>query len=352
MSTQINVTVGSGGLPDKAKQQQQAARQAQLEKERQRRIEAEGAAQRSARLAAEGRNAQGQLLTGTLNGTPRPQDEPAAFRDKPYSFLFGPSAPPTSNPLPPLNGVSTGEDVYAANTNIEPPFSYQETLSATPFSETALFTTREYKAGEGPKGANAIKISPIGTYSVSQTLNVGYEGKYVQGVGASPLTKISTLNATDFTFEASLRLDSGTTDASQGTTISFVLQLIKASSLNYQLTLQYSRGFFSDAYVASFVALNYNLVNVAVNPVTSVGAWKHFAISRKGGAIRYFIDGVKVGEELNAVLPSLSGYAATTRVLVGIRRNMTALPPAVWLSRLKYTEKALYTQDFNPPLDA
>lgn len=93
MSTQINVTVGSGGLPDKAKQQQQAARQAQLEKERQRRIEAEGAAQRTTRLAAEGRNAQGQSLTGTPNAAPRLQDEPAAYRsvtaDVGTAWLFG-----------------------------------------------------------------------------------------------------------------------------------------------------------------------------------------------------------------------------------------------------------------------
>lgn len=98
MSTQINVTVGSGGLPDKAKQQQQAARQAQLEKERQRRIEAEGADKRNARLAADGRNVQGQSLTGTPNAAPRPQDEPAAFRSANDDYLM----------LLPSGGVQTG----------------------------------------------------------------------------------------------------------------------------------------------------------------------------------------------------------------------------------------------------
>jgi hypothetical protein len=80
MSTQINVTVGSGGLPEKAKQQQQAARQAQLEKERQRRIEAQGQQQRIAALAADGRASDGSVLSGGNAKQPLPQPRPAAFR--------------------------------------------------------------------------------------------------------------------------------------------------------------------------------------------------------------------------------------------------------------------------------
>lgn len=80
MTTQINVTVGSGGLSDRVKQQQKAARQAQLEKERQERIEAEAKTQREAKLAAEGRGPDGQPQFGAPPPKPRPQDEPAANR--------------------------------------------------------------------------------------------------------------------------------------------------------------------------------------------------------------------------------------------------------------------------------
>jgi hypothetical protein len=80
MSTQINVTVGSGGLPEKAKQQQQAARQAQLEKQRQQRIEAQGQQHRSAALAAEGRASDGSPLYGSSFKQPDIGRRPAANR--------------------------------------------------------------------------------------------------------------------------------------------------------------------------------------------------------------------------------------------------------------------------------
>ncbi len=82
MSTQINVTVGSGGLPEKAKQQQQAARQAQLEKERQQRIETQGQEQRTANLAAAGRAPDGTLLFGPGFKQPEVERRPAANRQE------------------------------------------------------------------------------------------------------------------------------------------------------------------------------------------------------------------------------------------------------------------------------
>ena len=80
MSTKINITVDSGGLSARAKQQQEAARLAQLERERTRRTEAEAKAQRDAKQTAEGRRPDGQPQFGAPPPKPRPQDEPAAFR--------------------------------------------------------------------------------------------------------------------------------------------------------------------------------------------------------------------------------------------------------------------------------
>jgi hypothetical protein len=80
VSTQINVTVGSGGLSDKAKQLQTAARQAQLEKERQQRIEAEGTEQRNAKLEAEGKAPDGSPLYNVPFNQPQIDRRPAAYR--------------------------------------------------------------------------------------------------------------------------------------------------------------------------------------------------------------------------------------------------------------------------------
>ena len=80
MSTQINVTVGSGGLSDKARQLQTAARQAQLEKERQQRIEVQGTEQRNAKLEAEGKGPDGSLLYGSGFKQPEVKLRPAANR--------------------------------------------------------------------------------------------------------------------------------------------------------------------------------------------------------------------------------------------------------------------------------
>jgi len=80
VSTQINVTVDSGGLSDKARQLQTAARQAQLEKERQQRIEVQGQEQRTANLAAAGRAPDGTPLFGPGFRQPEIERRPAASR--------------------------------------------------------------------------------------------------------------------------------------------------------------------------------------------------------------------------------------------------------------------------------
>ena len=91
MSTQINVTVGSGGLSDKARQLQTAARQAQLEKERQQRLEAQGSEQRNAKLEAEGKARDGSPLYSSGFRQPEIDRRPAANRQGLPSLLFVPN---------------------------------------------------------------------------------------------------------------------------------------------------------------------------------------------------------------------------------------------------------------------
>ena len=183
MSTQINVTVGSGGLSDKAKQLQAGARQAQLEKERQRRIEAEGAAERTARFAAEGRNAQGQSLTGTPNTTPRPQDEPAAFRSATDDYLM----------LLPSGGVQTGIPFPAS--------TYLDALGQwTPiWANLSNSNGMVYQEQGGPSGAPALSTGADGT---STNNSIGGRANFFP---ADSKSKSKTTALKNFTLEFFLR---------------------------------------------------------------------------------------------------------------------------------------------------
>ena len=80
MSTQINVTVGSGGLSDKARQLQTAARQAQLEKERTINLSAEALDKRVAAQAAKGLSPDGLPLYSAGFKQPEIERRPAANR--------------------------------------------------------------------------------------------------------------------------------------------------------------------------------------------------------------------------------------------------------------------------------
>jgi hypothetical protein len=90
VSTQINVTVGSGGLSDKAKQLQAAARQAQLEKERTLDLSAEALDKRIAAQAAKGLSVDGKPLYSVPTQLPEIERRPAANRTTDLAFsVFG-----------------------------------------------------------------------------------------------------------------------------------------------------------------------------------------------------------------------------------------------------------------------
>ena len=123
MSTQVNVTVGSGGLSEQARQLQTAARQAQLEKERQQRIETQGQEQRTANLAAAGRAPDGSPLFGIGFRQPEVERRPAANRFGANAMLFYFKSTPTVD----VNGFGTGPAIikgrssaYKFNTSITP----------------------------------------------------------------------------------------------------------------------------------------------------------------------------------------------------------------------------------------
>jgi hypothetical protein len=80
MSTEITVSVGGNPLLDKARDQQNASRQAQLEKEAAQRLATQAGKERSKALTAQGKDANGNPLTGSLSKTPYIERRPAANR--------------------------------------------------------------------------------------------------------------------------------------------------------------------------------------------------------------------------------------------------------------------------------
>lgn len=91
MSTQINITVGSGNLSDRASQLQTAARQAQAEIERTARIEDEATSKRRQKLEAEGLNFDGTSFYASRVPEAEIDRRPAATRAPGYpiaAFLF------------------------------------------------------------------------------------------------------------------------------------------------------------------------------------------------------------------------------------------------------------------------
>ena len=117
MSTQVNITISDGGLVNKVKDLQAAARQAQLEKERQQRIETQGQQQRTANLAAAGRAPDGSPLYGARFEQPQIDRRPAANRFGGKGLLVaGKTAAYGETGLPALSsfGGSTRFGLFAA----------------------------------------------------------------------------------------------------------------------------------------------------------------------------------------------------------------------------------------------
>ena len=168
MSTQINVTVGSGGLSDKAKQLQSAARQAQLEKERQQRVEAEGTEQRNAKLEAEGKAPDGSPLYGARFNQPQIDRRPAAFRrgEVIVSHLGGAIIQRDSSEN--ISLVITRPDGQTYNFTLATTFAYPSTdSSASGISAVAVDSTTTYNPPEAATMPNLEYYTSVSTGRVA-----------------------------------------------------------------------------------------------------------------------------------------------------------------------------------------
>lgn len=95
MSTNINIALGDEALLKRAKQQQNANRQAQLERDSTKSLSQQATASRTAALSAQGKDAAGNPVNGNLTKAPQLERRPAANRFG-GGFVLVPSADYTS----------------------------------------------------------------------------------------------------------------------------------------------------------------------------------------------------------------------------------------------------------------
>jgi hypothetical protein len=165
MSTNINITVGGNVLLDVAKQQQAANRQAQLNREASNRLEAQATAARTTALAAQGRDANGNLITGAPLTQPKIDRRPAANRsDGPPNFLLVPHQDFVSNSVP--------KNTLAAKTKGIKNKSFFEFLFSDP-NFGRIGASAVFVPSGGPGGAPFLQ-TPSGTPEV------GFYNAFVQ----------------------------------------------------------------------------------------------------------------------------------------------------------------------------
>jgi hypothetical protein len=296
VSTQINVTVDSGGLRQRARQLQAAARQGQLEQDRTQRTKAEAIAQQTAKRASEGQNAEGLALYGSPYKQPRVQRRPVETRQISQDILLAPIAAP-------LGTVPTGS-LYTVNG-----LAASKLPTALRFNEKACtFYVSATSIGE-PYQSIFSSFSPLpNNYSlqIPASKNLG-----IQTLGTDK--GISTGGTRSFTLEAWLHLPSLPTIASSPSSFelgiagnflsigvrrlcSIAIDLSDASASFPASPTVYWYGTRTDTSPSFFVEfysiVNSDLVDGTNDTVVPIfNNWNHFAIIMKDSILYWFING-------------------------------------------------------------
>ena len=343
MSTQINVTVGSGGLSDKARQLQTAARQAQLEKERKQRIETKGQEQRNAKLEAEGKTPDGSPLYGARFEQTQVERRPAASRSSSEEFfLLRPDTGPINN------------EFLATSKKLPEVFSFDPSSLVT-FSESA-----------GPSESPALQAIPPAD-------NVPNFVSLVSRLPEQPLSKYANKPLKDYTLQVFVKLaetyvfgqDSallqvtlqGYSDVDgifYGFSVQIFAELESDRTSTYACSNFYlieSSGFAGDSqpYVADQVDLS------SGEPKVAPGLWNHLVISRKGSTLYAFLNGQLLGTAIsispsNTFLRRQPGlFPVFCGLSFGQSQVRTTPGQTVSVHGLRFDTKCLYTSDFSPP---
>lgn len=338
MSTNINITVGDDALLDRAKQQQTANRQAQLQKEATLRLEAEATAARTAALASQRRDADDNLITGAPFNQPQIDRRPTANRQGDVAILLVPSA-------------SFTELGIAAKTRKLPA---PQTFELGPDFPAAVV------AGGGPAGAPAI-LSPA-------SLGPSGSEKYAGYLGVFSEPAFFKVNSRKWTFEGYLRRGSASTSS-----------LLEYDT--YVMTLYWYEGSY-DGVLGRYAVVeftvpgansldSYDQIDPGAPPsnsftyrsiaATTLGSWVHMAIVQEPTQYKIFLDGTllqTIEPEPNTENPyygyiDFVDYGARGRydIFDNLENNdppEAAVKPGIHGWRFT-AGKTLYTSNFTPP---
>ena len=354
MSTQINVTVGSGGLSDKARQLQTAARQAQLEKERQQRLEVQGAEQRNAKLEAEGKAPDGSPLYGSGFKQPEVERRPAANRSTFDSYVYYlPTEPNFSIELLDGGGVGgspflrldTDYTIYK-NRRAIPPFNYH--LFIQHATHTPSYT---YSTNGGPYGEPSIEIvnpPPAGLLSQGMLFNLG-------PVRSTTYTSVGVQRP--FT-ELTLELDFASTFSNNFLFSQGVIALDVEKNLSFRASWSLSRGFGSeelalglnvavvnetDGSVVQTLCSYFDLGDSDVLAFPDLQLWRRYAFVVRKSSATFFVNGASI-----LTVPYASSLEQSLSLTTTTMSVSNQFLDDAKLCAASFTPKALYSAQYTP----
>ncbi len=359
MSTQINVTVGSGGLSDKAKQLQVAARQAQLEKKRTLDLSAEALDKRIAAQAAKGLSVDGQPLYSPISTLPQIDRRPAASR-KIETYLYWFPTPPNIQTQylfgdPPSRDPYTSNDadvlIYKGRTP-KAPFNFR--LRLANYTHTSGYS---YLPTGGRFGEPAVYLqapaAPLGAFII----NNGFVS-----LGATGSTTYTNLGITkpfsEFTTELEFAMNapvtvSGTnvfvrdditiTDQAATNRLSVLFEITRLNTtVNLRLVV-------SVRNLQTNVNTTYASVNEPVAPGVFVfndaNTWNRCTLVYTPSALLFFVNGLLV-KTVTYAFPVTIGLSPTTTIKNSAVNCNNAQPKDIKVSVSSFTPKALYSGNY------
>lgn len=349
MSTQINVTVDSGGLSERARQQVTANRQAKLEADQRKQLEAKAAAGRQAERAAadqSGKPARKQAAP----------DEPAAHRRGGAEVILHPlSAVQGTTAIPPL----TSPEGIAA-TALDTSYRYVEPTGNW-YAVNGLDAPGQF-TGAGVLSA----FSPVQEGFSIQAPGI-YNSEFIlQTLGRSP---ISWAPSRRFTLEAWFYLPFCTGEVAVWRPSIGISARVASATTQPQRTLievGYRQLFQGDSAVLrggnvlaadSTVGAPDNLVPYAAfsgfDTTVSLGAWTHCAIVFNGVSFKVYTNGqfkaaVTPGQEPGVDLsPMMQSYQDVVPY-VAMNTSGAAFPgdtfPDAYVRGVRYTPRVRYPE--------
>jgi hypothetical protein len=364
VSTQINVTVGSGGLSDKARQLQTAARQAQLEKERIINLSAEALDKRVAAQAAKGLSPDGLPLYGASFKQPQIERRPAASRNPIDTYLYWFPTPPnvTTEFLTSLGGsgpytITSADLLIYKNGRPRAPFNFR--LELQNWTHTSGYS---YLPTGGPFGEPAVYLQatavPFGTFVLTNG---------IVSLGSQNSTTYTNLGIikpfSEFTTELDFAVNTPFFTTSGGNNVSILdgISITDQAGEN-RLVVNYGVARSSDttANLSLFVSVvnlqtNVNTVyaneTIAVNPGVFVfndaNTWNRCTLVYMPSALLFFANGSLL-QTVTYAFPVTIELNPTTTIKNSSVNCNNPQPKDIKVSVSSFTTKALYNANYTP----